>query len=103
MRVAIVIAGIALSGLVAVAPSRAVEQTIEPLNPTGVEQRIETMGGDQQVEAVRGFDDQTAEGVTPAAPPGPVAKVASTAGKVALGITGAGIAIGVMVGTLLLL
>ena len=103
MRAATFIAGIVLSGLVAVAPSGAVEQTIEPLNPTGVEQRIETMGGDQQVEAVRGLDDQTAEGVTAAEPPGPVAKAASTAGKVALGITGLGISIGVMVGTLLLL
>ncbi len=103
MRVAIVIAGIALSGLVAVAPSRAVEQTIEPLNPTGIEERVDPIGGGEQVEAVRGLDHQTVEGVAPAEPPSPAVKVASTAGKVVLGITGAGIAIGSMIASLLFL
>lgn len=100
MRAATVIAGIALSALVAVAPSRAVEQTIEPLNPTGIEQRVDAIGG-EQVETVRGFDAQTDEGVSAAEPPSPAVKVASTAGKVVLGITGAGIAIGSLIASLL--
>jgi hypothetical protein len=101
VRVAIVIAGIALSGLVAVVPSRAVEETIEPLNPTGVEQRVDVIGGGDREENVRGVDEQTVEDVSAAEPPGPVAKTASTVGKVVLGVTGAGIAIGVMIASLL--
>lgn len=101
MRLAIGLAGIALSIGLGVLPSGAVEQTIEPLNP-GVEQRVEIIGGggDTQ-EQVRTVDAQDVETVVPHEPPSPAVKAASTAGKVVLGVVGAGVALGAMVASLL--
>jgi hypothetical protein len=81
-------------------PSRAVEQTVEPLDP-GVEQRIQIIGGGTETEQVRMVETQAVETVEPHVPPSPAAKAASTAGKVVLGVTGAAIALGAMAASLL--
>jgi hypothetical protein len=102
VRFAIVPAGIALSVVLGVLPSGAVEQTIEQLSP-GVEQRVEILGGGEQVEQVRSVDTQEVATVEPHTPPSPAAKAASTAAKGVLGVVAAGVALGAMAASLLLL
>jgi hypothetical protein len=100
VRFTIVLAAIALSTVLLAASSRAVEQTIEPLDP-GVEQRVQVIGGGNETEQVRMVETQAVETVEPHVPPSPAAKAASTAGKVVLGVTGAAIALGAMAASLL--
>lgn len=84
------------------APTRASEQAIQDLAPA-VEQRIEVISAgedDQRVEIVSGAPEQT---VGEHVPPTPSEKAASTAGKFMLGVASAGVALGVMAASLLLL
>jgi len=97
--------GLAATALVlalGVLPSGAVEQTIVPLTPPE-EQRVEMIGGGDYDEQVRGVDTQQVATVEPHVPPSPAAKAASTAAKGALGVMAAGVALGVMAASLLLL
>jgi hypothetical protein len=77
----------------------AIEQSVVPLEPSA-EQRVEGVRADvgQRVDAVDPSDPQSVDETEPR---GGVAKVASTVGQVALGIVGAGVAIGAMVASLL--
>jgi hypothetical protein len=100
VRLTVVLAALVLSAALCVAPSGAVEQTIQPLDP-GVEQRVQIIGGDGSTEQVRAVDTQRIETVEPHTPPSPAVKAASTAGKVVLGVTGAAIAVGAMAASLL--
>ena len=98
VAVAFVLAGL-LSGA---APGAAVEQNIVALTPPD-EQRIEviTPAADQQgVEQIDGSHTQT---IAAHEPPSPTTKAASTAGKFLLGVASAGLALGVMAASLLLL
>ena len=100
MRLAIGLATIVLAIGFGVVPGGAVEQTITPLTPP-VEQRVQQLGDNEQ--QVRSVDAQNVETVVPHEPPSPAVKAASTAGKVVLGVVGAGIAVGSMVASLMLL
>jgi hypothetical protein len=102
VRLAIVLAGIAISAVLGVMPSGAVEQTIEPLTPP-VEQHVEMIGGGQYVEQVRAVDAQAVETVEPHVPPSPAAKATSKAVQGVLGVAAAGVALGAMAASLLFL
>ena len=79
MLLTVLLAGATL----AVAPARAVEQTIEVLTPPA-EQRVEAVGGTENLQQVATVDEGEAQRVGPQVPPSPTAKAASTVGKVVL-------------------
>ena len=83
----------------AAAPLWAVEQTITPLT-NDVGQDVRPIGGDDG-QTVRAVDPGAEQSIDTPEPPGPVAKAASTAGKVVLGVAGGALALGFMVASLL--
>jgi hypothetical protein len=87
--------------LAAGSPGHAVEQTLEVLAPAE-EQEIEIVGAGRtgDVQGIESVDEQLVE---PHEPPGPVRKVASTVGHAVLGVLAAGVSLGVMAASLLLL
>jgi hypothetical protein len=89
--------------LLGAGPVRGVEQRITPLNPSE-EQRIEHLGHPDDVAGVDAVPIAGADqAIAPAEPPSPAVKAASTAGKVVLGVTAAGLALGAMAASLLFL
>jgi hypothetical protein len=103
------------AGLVRVAPVAAdeqpvelvtnQEQRIEVLTPPA-EQRIEVLSGSVEVEGmqrVEALDDTREQTVGAHIPPTPGEKQASKAGQFVLGVASAGVALGVMAASLLLL
>lgn len=103
------------AGLCRVAPVAADEQTVEvitnqeqrveALTPPA-EQRIEVISGTVAVEGgqhVEGLDDSRVQTVGAHVPPTPGEKRASQAGQFVLGVASAGVALGVMAASLLLL
>lgn len=83
-------------------PVDAVDQAIEPL-AAPEEQKIEILGtsdDQQRVEIIGGTREQD---VGEHVPPTPSEKAASNAGKFMLGVASAGVALGVMAASLLLL
>lgn len=102
MRPSLAVALLVAAVVFQATPRCGAEQVIEPLSPPD-EQRIEIIsGGDetQRVEAVAGSPEQT---VGAHLPPSPSQKAASKAGKFMLGVASAGVALGVMAASLLLL
>ena len=107
MRLSIAVALLAAGIVLQTVPSRAHEQVVEPLNPAE-EQRIEVISGGeafddgsgQRVHPVGGEVEQT---VGEHIPPTPSEKAASKAGKFVMGVASAGLALGVMAASLLLL
>jgi hypothetical protein len=86
----------------AVTPARAAEQTIEVLTPPG-EQRVEAVGGTEDLQHVATVDETEAQRIGEQLPPSPSAKAASTAGKFTLGVLAAVISVGATVASLMLL
>jgi len=86
----------------AATPVRGIEQRIVPLNPPE-EQRVERLGHPDDVAQVNAVDITADQAIAPAIPPSPAAKAASTAGKVVLSVAAAGVALGAMAASLLLL
>jgi hypothetical protein len=81
------------------------EQRVEALTPP-VEQRIEVISGSVAVEGdqrVEALDDSRTQIVGANIPPTPGEKQASRAGQFVLGVASAGLALGVMAASLLLL
>jgi hypothetical protein len=81
------------------------EQRIEVLTPPG-EQRIEVISGSVAVEGgqrVEGIDDSRTQTVGAHIPPTPGEKQASKAGQFVLGVASAGLALGVMAASLILI
>jgi hypothetical protein len=85
-----------------VAPARAAEQTIEVLTPPG-EQRVEALGGTEDLQNVVAVDEGEAQRVGEQVPPSPSAKAASRAGKFGLGVVAFVVSVGATVASLLLL
>jgi hypothetical protein len=83
-------------------PGAAVEQNIVALTPPD-EQRIEVITPADDQQGVDAVDDAATQTVAAHEPPSPSAKAASTAGKFVLGVASAGLALGVMAASLLLL
>jgi hypothetical protein len=102
VRITLALAGIALGVLLGVAPVAAIEQTITPLTPPE-EQRVEVLGGGAAQEGVQAIETTELAAVEPHVPPSPAAKSASTAGKVALGVTAAAVSLAAMAASLLFL
>ena len=115
MRRFIVPALVIAAGLCRVAPVAADEQAVEvitnqeqrveALTPP-VEQRIEVISGSVAVEGdqrVEALDDSRMQVVGANIPPTPGEKQASKAGQFVLGVASAGLALGVMAASLLLL
>ena len=115
MRRFIVPALVIAAGLCRVAPVAAAEQAVEvitnqeqrveALTPP-VEQRIEVISGSVAVEGdqrVEALDDSRMQVVGAHIPPTPGEKQASKAGQFVLGVASAGLALGVMAASLLLL
>ena len=115
MRRFIVPALVIAAGLCRVAPVAADEQTvqvitnqeqrIEALTPPA-EQRIEVISGSVAVEGdqrVEGLDDSRVQTVGEHIPPTPGEKQASKVGQFMLGVASAGVALGVMAASLLLI
>jgi hypothetical protein len=98
LLLALGVVGIAL----AAAPVRGTEQRIVPLNPPE-EQRVERIGGADDVAHVESVDGAADQDVAPAIPPSQTAKAASTAGKVVLSVAAAGLALGAMAASLMFL
>ena len=81
------------------------EQRVEALTPPA-EQRIEVISGSVAVEGdqrVEGLDDSRVQTVGEHIPPTPSEKQATKAGQFVLGVASAGLALGVMAASLLLL
>ena len=81
------------------------EQRVEALTPPA-EQRIEVISGSVAVEGdqrVEALDDSRVQTVGVHIPPTPGEKQASRAGQFVLGVASAGVALGVMAASLLLL
>ena len=115
MRRLIVPALVIAAGLCRVAPVAADEQTVEvipdqqqrveELTPPA-EQRIEVISGSVAVDdgqRVVAIDDSREQTVGAHIPPTPGEKQASKAGQFVLGVASAGVALGVMAASLLLL
>ena len=84
------------------APVTAVEQAIQPLAPP-VEQQIEILTTTDDQQRVEVVGEQGEQVVGEHVPPTPTEKAASQAGKFMLGVASAGVALGVMAASLLLL
>jgi hypothetical protein len=98
--VRLIVALLLLLGPAATVPSWATsEQTVVPIQ-TDTQQHVEVIGQDSS-EHVDAVEPGRAQTVDVAEPPSPAAKAASTAGKVVLGLVGAGVGIGAMLATLL--
>jgi len=82
------------------------EQRIDVLTPPG-EQRIEVISGsvavDEGAQRVEGIDDSRTQTVGAHIPPTPGEKQAAKAGQFVLGVASAGLALGVMAASLLLI
>jgi hypothetical protein len=103
------------AGLCRVAPVAADEQTVEVITDQQqrveaitppVEQRIEVISGSVAVEGdqrVEALDDSRVQTVGEHIPPTPSEKQATKAGQFVLGVASAGLALGVMAASLLLL
>ena len=95
LPLALVLAGIVVTAAVA-------EQRIEQLTPP-VEQRVEAVGAGAGEADVRGVEQVVSQDVGVQEPPTASQKAASTAGKVVLSILAAGISLGAMAASMLLL
>ena len=84
------------------APILAADQVIEPLD-NGVEQQIEVLTTDDQMQRVEIIHGNVEQDVAGHVPPTPTQKTASKVGKFMLGVASAGVALGVMAASLLLL
>lgn len=102
MRASFLLTVLLAGATLVVAPARAVEQTIEVLTPPH-EQRVEAVGGTEDLQHVAAVDETEAQRVAASEPPSPSAKAASTAGKIVLGVTAAAVAVGATVASLLFL
>ena len=82
------------------------EQRVEALTPPA-EQRIEVISGsvavDEGAQRVEGIDDSRTQTVGAHIPPTPGEKQAAKAGQFVLGVASAGLALGVMAASLLLI
>lgn len=100
VRVAFLAVSIFAAAVLPPTSARAVEQKIEVLTPPH-EQRVETLGGTDDLQQVQALDDSRTQIVGPHEPPTPAVKAASTAGKIVLGVAAAAVAVGATLASLL--
>src|SRR6185369_659296 len=75
VRASILLTVLLAGATLVVAPARAAEQTIEPLTPPH-EQRVEAVGGTEDLQHVGAVDETEAQRVAASEPPSPSAKAA---------------------------
>jgi hypothetical protein len=102
MRASLVLALVVAGALAGASRGAAEEQTIQALTPPD-EQRIEVISAPDDSQYVEPVDGSGTQTIAAHEPPSPTAKAASTAGKFLLGVASAGVALGVMAASLLLL